>query len=175
MGDRRTKIAEAALWLFVERGYHATSTRLIAKEAGVSEGLIFRHYTNKERLLEELLAEGGQQMILEVAGFISEYDPKVFISSLIDFYFDVSDELLFYWRLKAQLEWMTTVWEPEEWERVLRESVERVFKGMGYSKYELEAGLLLESLTGIRYGILRGSVEDVRELKALIKGKYKVL
>ena len=81
MGDRRTKIAEAALWLFVERGYHATSTRLIAKEAGVSEGLIFRHYTNKERLLEELLAEGGQQMILEVAGFISEYDPKVFISS----------------------------------------------------------------------------------------------
>lgn len=174
MEDRRTKIGEVALRLFNERGYHATSTRLIAQEAGVSEGLIFRHYTNKEGLLEELLAEGGQEMIFEVAGFMSEYDPKVFISSLIDFFFDVPDELLGYWRLKAQLEWTTTVWEPEEWERVLREAVERVFKGMGYSKYELEAGLLLESLTGIRYGILRGSVEDVRELKALVKGKYKV-
>ena len=174
MEDRRTKIGEVALRLFNERGYHATSTRLIAQEAGVSEGLIFRHYTNKEGLLEELLAEGGQEMIFEVAGFMSEYDPKVFISSLIDFFFDVPDELLGYWRLKAQLEWTTTVWEPEEWERVLREAVERVFKGMGYSKYELEAGLLLESLTGIRYGILRGSVEDVGELKALVKGKYKV-
>ena len=174
MNDRRAKIAEVALRLFIKRGYHATSTRLIAQEAGVSEGLIFRHYNNKEGLLKELLEEGGQQMIFEVAGFISEYDPKVFISSLIDFFFDISDNLLVYWRLKAQLEWTKTVWEPEEWERILREAVERVFKSMGYSKYELEAGLLLESLTGIRYGIFRGSVEDISELKALIKSKYKV-
>ncbi len=174
MGDRRVKIADVALLLFIERGYHATSTRLIAQEAGVSEGLIFRHYTSKEGLLKNLLVEGDQQMIFEVAGFISEHDPKVFISSIIDFFFDISDELLSYWRLKAQLEWTTTVWEPEEWERILREAVERVFKGMGYSKYELEAELLIESLTGILYGILRGSVEDVRELKALIKRKYKV-
>ena len=174
MEDRRVKIADAALLLFIERGYHATSTRLIAQEASVSEGLIFRHYTNKEGLLKDLLAEGGQQMIFEIAGFISEHDPKVFISSIIDFYFDVSDKLLLYWRLKAQLEWITTVWEPEEWEQILRQAVERVFKGMGYSKYDLEAGLLIESLTGIRYGILRGSIEDARELKALIKTKYKV-
>ena len=46
---------------------------------------------------------------------------------------------------------------------------------MGYSKYELEAGLLLESLTGIRYGIFRGSVEDIQELKALIKLNTKFL
>lgn len=175
MKDRRAKIADVALLLFIERGYHATSTRLIAHEAGVSEGLIFRHYTNKEGLLKDLLAEGGQQMIFEIAGFISEHDPKVFISSIIDFFFDVSEELLGYWRLKAQLEWIKKVWEPEEWEQILRDAVERVFRGMGYSKYELEAGLLLESLTGIRYGILRGSVEDVQELKVLVKAKYKVL
>ena len=174
MKDRRAKIAQVALRLFIERGYHATSTRLIAQEAGVSEGLIFRHYTNKEGLLEELLVEGGQQMIFEVADFISEYDPKIFISSLIDFFLDISDNLLFYWRLKAQLEWTKTIWEPVEWERILREAVERMFKSMGYSKYELEAGLLLESLTGIRYGIFRGSVENISELKALIKCKYKV-
>ena len=54
MKDRRAKIADVALLLFIERGYHATSTRLIAYEAGVSEGLIFRHYTNKEGLLKHL-------------------------------------------------------------------------------------------------------------------------
>lgn len=174
MEDRKKKIAEVALWLFIERGYHATSTKLIAQKAGVSEGLIFRHYTSKAGLLEELLVEGGQQMIFELADFISEYNPNVFISSLIDFFFDISDNLLGYLHLKAQLDQIKTVWEPEEWERILREAVERVFKSMGYSKYELEAGLLLESLTGIRYGIFRGSVEDIRELKALIKFKYKV-
>ena len=175
MEDRRAKIADVALLLFIERGYHATSTRLIAQKACVSEGLIFRHYTSKEGLLKELLEEGGQQMIFEVAGLISEHDPKIFISLIIDFYFDVSHELFGYWSLKAQLDWITTDWEPEEWERILREAVERVFKGMGYSKYELEAELLLESLTGIRYGILRGSIEGVRELKALVKRKYKVI
>ena len=77
MEDRRAKIADVALRLFTEKGYHATSTRLIARqEAGVSEGLIFRHYNNKEGLLKELLEEGGQQMIFEVAGFISNMIPR---------------------------------------------------------------------------------------------------
>lgn len=44
-------LARTALALFAERGYAATSTRMIAKAAGISEGLIFHHYPTKLDLL----------------------------------------------------------------------------------------------------------------------------
>ena len=56
--DKKTIILKVALQLFSERGYAATSTRMISKQAAVSEGLIFRHYQNKEGLLNAVYAEG---------------------------------------------------------------------------------------------------------------------
>lgn len=47
----RVHILQTALRLFAERGISATSTRRIAKEAGVSEGLIFHHFPKKRDLL----------------------------------------------------------------------------------------------------------------------------
>jgi AcrR family transcriptional regulator len=47
----RQRIAEAALDLFSRNGFAATSTKAIADEAGVSEGLIFHHFGSKLDLL----------------------------------------------------------------------------------------------------------------------------
>lgn len=44
----------AALALFCEHGYAATSTRRIAQAAGVTEGLIFHYFGTKDSLLLEL-------------------------------------------------------------------------------------------------------------------------
>ena len=54
MTVKQQKIIDIASKLFSKRGYNATSTKLIAEEAGVSEGLIFRHFENKEKLLRKL-------------------------------------------------------------------------------------------------------------------------
>ncbi|MFT5056181.1 MAG: AcrR family transcriptional regulator, partial [Pseudoalteromonas distincta] len=43
MTDKQVAILQTALELFSKKGFDAVSTNLIAKEAGVSEGLIFRH------------------------------------------------------------------------------------------------------------------------------------
>jgi AcrR family transcriptional regulator len=53
---RREHIVSAALQLFSEHGYAATSTRSIAEAAGVTEGLIFHYFENKDALLFALLA-----------------------------------------------------------------------------------------------------------------------
>lgn len=55
----RQRILETALRLFVERGFSGTSTRRIAKEAGVSEGLIFHHFPRKRDLLADLRKQRG--------------------------------------------------------------------------------------------------------------------
>lgn len=50
----RTRIREAALRLMAERGLAGTSIRDVAKEAGVSPGLVQHHFRTKEGLKQEV-------------------------------------------------------------------------------------------------------------------------
>jgi AcrR family transcriptional regulator len=54
---RREQILETALKLFAERGFDGTSTRQIAKEAGIAEGLIFHYFPTKGSLLTAILED----------------------------------------------------------------------------------------------------------------------
>jgi AcrR family transcriptional regulator len=54
---RREQILETALKLFAERGFDATSTRQIAKEVGIAEGLIFHYFPTKASLLTAILED----------------------------------------------------------------------------------------------------------------------
>ena len=53
----RERLLDAALELFAERGFEATTTKLIAGRAGVPNGLIYYYFGTKEQLLERLFAE----------------------------------------------------------------------------------------------------------------------
>ncbi len=52
--DKRKKILESALKLFVEFGFHGTPTSKIAANAGVSNGTLFHYFGTKEELIKEL-------------------------------------------------------------------------------------------------------------------------
>jgi len=47
----RSRLAQAALELFIERGYEATTVADIAARAGVTERTFFRHYADKREVL----------------------------------------------------------------------------------------------------------------------------
>jgi TetR/AcrR family transcriptional regulator len=53
--ERKVLILEAALNVFAQKGFSGARTKEIAKEAGVSETLLFRHFDNKEKLYAEAL------------------------------------------------------------------------------------------------------------------------
>jgi AcrR family transcriptional regulator len=61
--DRREQIKQAALRLFARRGFDGTKTSLIAAEAGISEGLIYRYFSSKDELYAELV-----EQLMEEAG-----------------------------------------------------------------------------------------------------------
>ncbi|WP_018757360.1 TetR/AcrR family transcriptional regulator [Paenibacillus terrigena] len=48
---KQARIFEAAIEIFAEKGYAASSTSEIAQRAGVAEGTIFRHFKTKKDLL----------------------------------------------------------------------------------------------------------------------------
>jgi AcrR family transcriptional regulator len=54
---RRGQILETSLGLLAERGFDATSTRQIAQEVGIAEGLIFHYFPTKASLLTAILQD----------------------------------------------------------------------------------------------------------------------
>ncbi len=84
---RRRQIADAAVQLFIRNGFHKTTTRQIARAAGISIGSLYEYFTCKEDILylvcEQIHAEmergvaqamahasGGKEALAEV---IREY------------------------------------------------------------------------------------------------------
>lgn len=51
MTDKQISIISAAIEIFAQKGYSATTTSEIAKKANVAEGTIFHHYKTKKDLL----------------------------------------------------------------------------------------------------------------------------
>jgi AcrR family transcriptional regulator len=61
-GDRRREqILQTAVNLFSQRGFKGTTTKEIARAAGVSEAMVFRHFENKEALYGAILDNKGCQ------------------------------------------------------------------------------------------------------------------
>src|SRR6516162_7039923 len=52
--ERRAAIIQAVRRAFAEKGFHGTTTRELAEEAGVSEALLFKHFPTKEALYSAL-------------------------------------------------------------------------------------------------------------------------
>lgn len=67
MTDKQIKIVQAAVEIFSEKGYSATSTSEIAQKAGVAEGTIFRHYKTKKDLLLSIVAPMMSKLIAPFA------------------------------------------------------------------------------------------------------------
>ncbi len=52
----RDDILKVAARLFIQHGYHGVTTRMLARETGLSVGTIYHHFTDKKRLFYETLA-----------------------------------------------------------------------------------------------------------------------
>lgn len=70
--DTQTKILEAALRLFAQRGYGGTTTRDLAQAAGVAEGTLFRHFENKKAILIEVATQGWVDLLTDLLTELSE-------------------------------------------------------------------------------------------------------
>lgn len=64
---RRTEILAAAERCFAARGFHATSMDAVAVEAGVSPGLVYRYFENKEALVREVAARDRAAAVASLA------------------------------------------------------------------------------------------------------------
>ncbi|WP_078435397.1 TetR/AcrR family transcriptional regulator [Metabacillus halosaccharovorans] len=71
----RNKIHSAAIKLFAKKGFSATSVKDIAEGAGISIGLMYRHYKKKEDLFNELVTYAVEGLDRIVKRFQSDASP----------------------------------------------------------------------------------------------------
>ncbi len=73
----RFAVEEAAMGLFLEQGYHATSMRQIADRAGLALGGIYNHFASKDEIFEAIIVDQHPYkkvlpLIIEVKGDTAE-------------------------------------------------------------------------------------------------------
>ena len=107
----RDRLLEAARELFTTDGYHATTTPLLARRAGVAEGTIYRHFPSKQALLNAAYQEvnrwGAEQVRASTATPGRTGDRLMALGQawLAEAEQDPARmRLLFAWRLPAELD-----------------------------------------------------------------------
>lgn len=173
MTEKQEKILQAALELFAKEGFNATSTSKVAKHAGVSEGLIFRHFGNKDGLLLAILDEGERKIKVLFADIVLENDPLTVIRKTIELTGKIDKSDYDFWKLQFKLKWELEVSGDQKMEP-LKMALTNAFSKLNYDEPELEAGLILLFIDGLGSAVLKGSSIDADEMIQFLLNKYKV-
>lgn len=173
MTEKQDNILSAALELFANEGFSATSTNQIAKKAGVSEGLIFKHFKNKKGLLDSLYAKLEGKLHEEFSPIIFETNPKEVIKKTIESPFLMPNVDYNFWRLQFKLKWESDYFHPEKMQPML-DKWTWAFKELNYESPEMEAKFLEQMLETIVVAILRRGKESQLGYKEFLLKKYKL-
>lgn len=174
MTDKQKKIISVALELFAKDGFHATSTREIAKTANVSEGLIFRHFINKEGLLKAIISQGEAELVALFAPLFSLEDPRLIIGKIIEIPFHVDQSQYNYWRLIYTLKWQQQAYGEVSINPIM-EIAKKAFELLNYEDPQAETEVLEILLDGAATVLLlkEDHLANDRLMKTL-KSKYNI-
>jgi len=70
--QKREAVAEAAFELFLKEGFHCTTTRDIARQAGVSAGAPFTYFKDKEDILFYIVSKEQDRAEEQLVGVLSQ-------------------------------------------------------------------------------------------------------
>lgn len=173
MTDKQRNILEAALRLFAREGYAATSTSKVAKAAGVSEGLIFRHFQSKEGLLQAILTEGQEMAKRAYADIVLADSPREAIRKVLELPFAIRAEEHELWRLMYALKWQTNQYDASSYDP-LRLILRNAFAELGYPDPKAETELIFMFFDGAASGLLLHPPEQPTAILQALKKKYNL-
>ncbi len=71
---RRPELLDAALRLFLDRGYDGTSMQAVADQAGVTKPVVYAAFESKDDLFRALLAREEERILAEIQGAFENAD-----------------------------------------------------------------------------------------------------
>lgn len=173
MTEKQENIINAALELFAEEGFKSTSTSKVAQKAGVSEGLIFRHFKNKEGLLEAIVQEGENRAKELFADIISEEDPKEVLRKTIQIglKLEANKEAYNFWKLQFKIKWEMELYGEHKMQE-LQDKLTEAFTTLRYKNPEQETLLLLTNIDGMATRYFLQKSFDIHSITQFLMNKY---
>jgi len=101
--EKKSLIMRVALELFASNGFYGTTISSIAKEAGISKGLIYNYFDSKEELIREIIYSGLENidklMDPNQDGVLTEDEMEY----LLDRFFGLLQDDVNFWKLYFSL------------------------------------------------------------------------
>lgn len=178
------KIKEVALALFAHNGFHNTSISSIAKEAGISKGLLYNYFASKDALLEALLEDaiaGGEALMGEMLD--SDLPAKDKLKMTIEGSIQMIQSNTRYWRLLTGMGLQPEVFSSLQ--NIISAKIEQgqefgeaIFKEMGLANPKLETLIFGAYLDGMFLQYITMTALDfeypLEEMKVYLFQKYGI-
>lgn len=87
--EKKNRIIEAGQKLFYEKGYHNTNTAEIAKEAGVSTGIVYNYFNDKKDIFLEVVRRYSGSIMMPLYDKIATIREIQDMSMLLDQFVDI--------------------------------------------------------------------------------------
>lgn len=171
MATKRESILNTALKLFANEGFDAVSTKQIALEAKVSEGLIFKHFQSKKALLNILMTE----VLLKIPSIFNtiliENNAHHILRKSIETPFEIEEKDFDLWRLYLMMKWQAEYNNPNIFD-IYIDKLTWAFAELKYPEAEKEAGILNIIIESLIVNILREGKPSQLKYKYFLIHKY---
>ena len=179
--ESKTKIAEAAMRLFAQKGYGDTTIEAIATASGVAKGLVYNYFENKEELLFYAFTGAFEHVEERFVSFLSPENPMETVELFINGMFDFVKEHTDFWRLQMNIMMQPMV--PQRCKEMamgkLREYIALfagIFSGAGIENAQGEAWLFAASIDGVlMYYLLDQHVCPLEKVRTAALERYRLL
>jgi AcrR family transcriptional regulator len=178
--NNKENILAAALLLFGEQGYDRTPTSQIAKQAGVSEGLIFRHFGNKAGLLAAIIQSGMEHIAATMQPYADAANaPREAIVQHIQQSLTAIRTQEQFWRLATKIRFQASVHDIagaqiETVNQFIVKHLTENFQRLNATRPQHEALLLFALIDGICLHWLQGPADyPLDAMKDLLTKKYR--
>jgi len=150
--NKKEAIMETAMKLFAENGFSGVSVSRLAKESGISKGLLYNYFDSKEALLKEIIIEGVNRMISPLGELKSQKITRAKIIRLVDINFGTMKTDRKYWQL-----YVSVISQPKVMELVKDDFMKIITPFIGMvSEYFRDKGVS----NPVAYSFLIGSLLD---------------
>lgn len=175
--NKRQLIVQAALENFASHGYKGTSVDMIATDAGVSKGLMYNFFTNKEELLIEIMSIAFQDIQKSMVPYQTQTDPKKAIELHVRTTCRIIKERSDFWRLLHSVrlqEGLAGILMGNYREIVYQVTAifKDIFSKLGYDNPQLEALLFLSQIDGLVIMYLQDNQIPLNKLAEQLIKRY---
>jgi len=179
--ESRERILRAALLLFARQGYESTSIREIAREAKISQGLMYNYFAGKDDLLRAIFSRSMAEAREAFMPAPVEAPPAERIDRVIRGSLALVGRNVEFWRLSYSLRMQPSVLqggaeEIRAWSDSLRREIDSVLATAGVPNAATEGAVLFALIDGVaQHHAMAPRRYPIGEVTEAIVARYRAL